>query len=186
MAKYHGIYEVKLHNVERNACKISSAAFLPNGYLLLTDQSNNALKLLNRSFQYVTHLNLPGRPHDVCVYSSNAEGSDIYVTIPSERTVLEIYVEGTKLIRGNSFKTENWCYGITAYKEGLLITVGTKLKFIDVNSEYIKCINYKKIGESPFGSPCYLDVINDTFIIISDSLKHALCCIDKDGHEIFR
>lgn len=167
-------------------CKISSGAFLPTGDLVLCDQSNNAIKLFNRHFKFESHLILPGRPHDMCIYSSDSDGSDIYVTLPKERTVLEIYVEGNKLALGGVFKTENWCYGITAYKEGLLITVGTKLKFIDVNSELIKDINHRKIGESPFGSPCYLEVTKDNKILISDSLKHTLCCINEDGKELFR
>ena len=177
---------MKLHNEERNECKISSLAFLPTGDLLVCDQSNCALKLLDRFFKYETRLNLPGRPHDLCVYSSNSEGSDIYVTIPSERTILEIYAEDSQLTLSDSFKTENWCYGITPYNEGLFISVGTKLKFIDIHSKVIKSINYGKIGESPFGSPCYLDVINDEWILISDSLKHGLYCIGEDGQELFR
>ena len=100
--------------------------------------------------------------------------------------MLEIYVEGSKITMGNEFKTENWCYGITAYKDGLLITVGTKLKYIDVNSKFIKNIIHSKIGESQFGSPCYLKVVKGDNILISDSLKHTLYCIDENGGELFR
>ena len=137
-------------------------------------------------FEFESRLKLPGKPHGLCIYSSNSEGSDIYVTLPRERTVLEMYVEGSKITIGNEFKTENWCYGITAYKDGLLITVGTKLKYIDVNSKFIKNIIHSKIGESPFGSPCYLEVMKDDNILISDSLKHTLYCIDGSGGEMFR
>ena len=186
IAKYHGIHYVKLYNVENKDCKLSSGTFLPNGYLLICDQSNNSLKLFNRIFKFESRLGLPGKPHDLCIYSSNSDGSDIYVTLPRERTVLEVYVEGNRLTLGGEFKTENWCYGITAYKEGLLITVGTKLKFINVNSKFIKNINHRKIGESPFGSPCYLEVTMDNNILISDSLKHMLYCIDETGRELFR
>ena len=186
VAKYHSIYNVKLHNEEMKSCKITSLAFLPNGCLLVCDQSNSTLKLLDRFFKYRSQLNLPGRPHDLCVYSSNREGSDVYVTIPSERTILEVFAEATKLTIGDTFKTENWCYGITPFKEGLFISVGTKLKFIDINSKTIKILNYGEIGQSPFGSPCYLDLIDEDRVLVSDSLKHALYCIDGEGTELFR
>ena len=184
--EYHGIHNVKLHNVEDKNCKITSATFLPDGYLLICDQANDSLKLFNRVFEFESRLKLPGKPHGLCIYSCNSEGSDVYVTLPRERTVLEVDVEGNRLILGNEFKTENWCYGITAYKDGLLITVGTKLKYIDVNSKFIKNIAHSKIGESPFGSPCYLEVTKDEYILISDSLKNVLYCIDGIGEEIFR
>ena len=127
-----------------------------------------------------------GKPHDLCLHSSNRDGSDVFVTIPNERTIMEFYVEGRLLLPGTKIRTDGWCYGIAPYKYGLVVGVGTKLEFLDADGNVLRVLQYGVNGLSAFGSPFYLAVTQAYNILVSDALKGCVVCVTPDGKEIFR
>ncbi|KAH3824722.1 uncharacterized protein LOC127881496 [Dreissena polymorpha] len=185
-ATYTGIYNVKVHYADHRECRIRGAEFLPNGSLLLCDTANQSLKLFSSTFQYLAHFILPGNPHELCLHSSNREGSDVYVTIPSDKTIMEFYVEDRVITPGRKLRTDAWCYGIAAYKQGLVVGVGTKLVFMDTDGNYLKALQFGRDGMSLFGTPFHIAVTHAHNLVISDSMKNYVTCITPDGQEIFR
>ncbi|XP_052760957.1 uncharacterized protein LOC128203712 isoform X1 [Mya arenaria] len=185
-ATYTGIYNVRVHHADAKECRIRGAEFLPTGNLLLVDSVNHKLKLLSSTFQYLAHFVFNGCPHDLCLHSSNRDGSDVYVTVPSDRCVHEFYVEDRFIMPGRKFFTDGWCYGIAAYKQGLVVSVGTKVEFIDTDGTVLKVLQYSTSGMSLFGSPFNIAVTGAQNIIIADSIKNFVTCITPDGNEIFR
>lgn len=125
-------------------------------------------------------------PHDLCLHSSNRDGCDVYVTIPSERTIMEFYVEGNLIIPGPKIRTDGWCYGISPYKYGLVVGIGMKIEFLDTDGNVLKVLQYGNNCISMFGSPFHLAVTSANNILVSDSLKGSVVCITPDGEEIFR
>ncbi|XP_060591867.1 uncharacterized protein LOC132746664 [Ruditapes philippinarum] len=185
-ATYTGIYNIKVHYADHQECRIQGAQFLPNGSLIVCDQHNQTLKLWGMTFQYLAHVVLPGRPHTLCVHSSNKDGSDVYVTIPSDRTIMEFYVDGRIIIPGQKIRTDGFCYGIAPYKHGLVVGVGSKVEFIDTEGNILKVLKYSVNGASKFGSPFYLSVTGNNNIIVSDSMNRCVICVTPDGEEMFR
>ncbi|KAL4237999.1 hypothetical protein ACF0H5_002710 [Mactra antiquata] len=185
-AVYTGIYNMKVHYADPHECRIRGAEFLPNGNLIVCDQPNEKLKLWSSTFQYLSHYDLPGAPHTICLHSSNREGSDMYVTIPKERSIMEFFVDGKSIIPSHTIKTDGFCYGISAYKYGLVVGVGTKIEFMDTDGHVIKTLQYSPGGTTKFGTPFHITTTEANNILISDSYKGIVMCITPDGEEIFR
>ncbi|XP_045163863.2 uncharacterized protein LOC123528197 [Mercenaria mercenaria] len=185
-ATYTGIYNIKVHYADHNNCRIQGAQFLPNGNLIVCDQPNQTLKLWSTTFQYLAHFVLPGRPHTLCLHSSNRDGSDVFVTIPSDRTIMEFYVDDRIIIPGQKIRTDGFCFGIAPYKHGLVVGVGSKIEFMDTDGNVLKTLQYAGDGSSQFGSIFHLSVTDTNNIIVSDSTKRCVTCITPDGEEIFR
>ena len=102
--------------------KITDCVYLSSGYLVLIDNRNKRVKLFDSDLKCRSFVDLEHRPFGVC----QCNGS-LYVSIPKQKEIQKISVSfpffciARKLILRSTFKTEGECYGITHYKNDLIV-----------------------------------------------------------------
>ena len=102
--------------------KITGCVYLPSGYLVLIDHRNRRVKLFDSELKCRSFVDLEHRPFGVCVCNGR-----LYVTIPKEKEIQKISVSfpficiARKLILRSTIKTEGECYGITHYRNDLIV-----------------------------------------------------------------
>lgn len=104
--------------------KITGCVYLSSGFLVLIDNRNKRIKLFDANLKCISFINLEHRPFEVCECNGQ-----LYVTIPKEKEIQVITVSipflcvARKLILRTTLKTEGECYGITNYKNDLIVGV---------------------------------------------------------------
>jgi len=94
---------------DTRGCYITDLAVLPGDLLLLTDYNNKSVKLADpASGQLLDHLQLPGKPHGLCLLP----GDRAAVTIPGESTIHTILVTNKKLTLQDKIQLQELCFGI--------------------------------------------------------------------------
>ncbi|XP_053398512.1 uncharacterized protein LOC128556840 [Mercenaria mercenaria] len=63
---------------DKSTCDIYGCCVLPNGDILIVDNSNKRLKKLNQNFQVVSHISMSDKPWDVCNVENNEAAVALY------------------------------------------------------------------------------------------------------------
>lgn len=109
---------------DKDDCLITGSAFLPDGTLAITDQSNGKIKFFDPSFNLLSEMGFSSDPWDVC----SAGGDVVAVSFPDDNLIQFFRVQNGKISgsEGN-IKTPGRCYGIDIR--------GQRLAFICTNRD---------------------------------------------------
>ena len=105
---------------DRFFCNITSSLVLPDGRIILVDDSNCKLKLLDGRFKIQTDLKLDGHPLNI----AHVKGTEVVVSMPGKREVNFVEVKGDELMLKRKFSTRLDCWGIEYMKRTVIITTG--------------------------------------------------------------
>ena len=101
---------------------ITGAEFLPSGELVLCDNRNKTITLLNRSFEALDSLVLPGQPWDVSV----VDRSTVIITLPLSKQLMYLQVS-PKLQASRVIQLDLVCWGIVVAGDEIYVTHCSKL-----------------------------------------------------------
>jgi len=101
-----------------SCCCISDMAVFPGDLLLLADRDNQSVKLVDpTSDQLLDKLQLPGKPHGLCLLPGNRAA----VTIPAKSTIQTISVTNNKLALHDVITIEEKCVGINCVHDYFVV-----------------------------------------------------------------
>ena len=168
---------------------VTGCAFLPNGYAVICDHSNNGVKLLDRDFSLQGSLNI-GYPGDVAVLDNR----NVIVTVASEEK-LQCITALPSLKLGGTFAVGKKCYGVDVAND--LIFVACHSNFSEVPDGEVRVFDYagilmKRIGVNKDGSCMFLSSHNlavsscGTKICVSDLATRTVSCVRMDSKVIYQ
>lgn len=190
-AVHSGSYNAKLGN--ESECWLRGAVFLASGALVVTDYKNNKLKMFDRTFKYVSDLELPSGVWGVCVSTLNI--AEVFATVPYKKEVHKVLADPESLTALDSFRTEGFCWGITCFNGGLAVSVKVPSKplvppfqvhLVEFDGTLKRSIAFDADGVSLFTEPKFLAATHDgAFLLISDYKKDCLYCLNVEDKVIF-
>ncbi|KAH3800247.1 hypothetical protein DPMN_153878, partial [Dreissena polymorpha] len=107
-------------------CSVTSCCVLPDGQVLLLDQSNRKVKLLNQKYNVVSHCDLTDEPLDMCLTTP----SEVAVTLENIIDTHEIQfiaVNQRQLHTGRKLQLQHKCICVAHHQGDLFICSYTAL-----------------------------------------------------------
>ncbi|XP_033730649.1 uncharacterized protein LOC117320072 [Pecten maximus] len=115
-----GKFTIKTHSDKKDCCA-GGVLYLPCDQIVVSDVSNNKLKLFTDKGQFLDELTIRGSPNDLCLVDNNT----VAVAVDNPGGIHVVKVEASKLSLSSEIRMSNGkaCYGIT-HTDGRFI-VGT-------------------------------------------------------------
>ena len=182
----------KAVQTNESVCCIRGVTFLNSGAVVVAAYKNNKLKLFDRTFNFVSEVELSSGVWDVCVSIENS--SEVFATVPYKKEVHRVSTDPS-LTALDSFRTDGFCWGITCYDGGLAVSVKVPSKplvppfqvhLVEFDGTFKKSIAFDTDGMTLFTEPKFLTATNDgAFLLVSDYRKDSLLCLTTEGRVIF-
>lgn len=176
---------------------ITGSCILPDGQVLLCDNSNSKLKILDKDANPKYDLPMDGKPFDVAVQDENT----VLVSLPPKKWLQLVAIQPGFKKMDNHINVGNCCYGIDFRNNNIYACVYNTEPQHYSNTSY-KCITFcgikifsksgqelVKICHVGLGQPQYLTVSADGSKIFytGKSVKDAfVTCMTKSEHGIFK
>ena len=168
---------------------ITGCTFLPNGYSVICDHSNNSIKLLDSNFSIQGRLNI-GYPGDVAVLDNN----NVIVTVSSAEQLMRVQTLPS-LMAGETFAVGKKCYGVDVANG--LIFVACHSNFSEVPDGEIRVFDYagilvRRIGVYDDGSCMFKSSHNlavsrcGTRVFVSDLATRSISCVDMNSKVFYQ
>ncbi|KAH3826794.1 uncharacterized protein LOC127882163 [Dreissena polymorpha] len=129
------LYSVKLAS-DQKTCSITGICELPNGELIVVDNTNQNVKLLDMQFNVVANTVLQHSPSDMCSISPN----EVAIASESGRTIQFLTVNNRHIVLGRTLQFKHDCHGIAHYKGSVFVTSGTTLCQYTLDGQLVKNI----------------------------------------------
>ncbi|KAK3595573.1 hypothetical protein CHS0354_009529 [Potamilus streckersoni] len=175
---------------DKKACNIISGACLPDRKIVLYDDGNCKIKLFDKRFRLLSHLDLYINSN-ICVFDRNT------VAIASGSRIHLVSVTNS-LQTVKSIDCDDACYGLVSYEQNLIVYTSAN-KIIRYNASY-KCtiitqlpesVTHRQIPMSTAGQMIYCAVKNKIITIdmnykalktfVVNDLKDVTIAVDKNG-----
>ncbi|XP_052807898.1 tripartite motif-containing protein 59-like [Mya arenaria] len=101
-------------------CNITSTVVLPDGRIILSDDSNSKLKMMTSKFEFDFELALDSNPLNLAVVSD----SQIAVSVPGKREILFVDVGDKEFSIARRLHTRLDCWGVEVLDNVVVITTG--------------------------------------------------------------
>ena len=170
-----------------STCMITGCGFLPNGYAVLCDHSNDGIKLLDEKLRIKGAAYLGG-PHDVAVVNEYK----VIVSLPLEARLQYIMIQSLTLDR--SIDVGFYCYGVDV-AHGLIFIVchcGSTYTADGQVQVYGLADNLRKrIGSNWEGSWSFIKPYSiaisrcGTKLFVTDLGTHVISCVGIKGDVIY-
>lgn len=162
---------------DRERCCITGCEFLPNGKLLVCDNSNKKVKLFDKKFKCVSAHGLHSLPWDVAVVNEMTA----VVTIP-DRKELQFMDVHHKICLRHSIILEQNCWGVSHSNEQLFVTCWsrdkTEVLVMDMKGTLKRRIS--TVQSLPFHTPWFLNASKET-LSVSDWGTYVIQCVTTSG-----
>ncbi|KAH3718703.1 hypothetical protein DPMN_061509 [Dreissena polymorpha] len=163
-------YSVK-NEGENDSCYIGSICETASGELLITDWTNDKVKLLDQTYKVVAHCDLPGPPVSMCSIDSSLAAVTM---LPNE--VHFIRVTNGQLIKDRVMELKHACLGIAHQHGNLYITNGRALYQYTLDGRLVRelCDLSGQWTASP-----------DGYIYSTNYETVTSCAVSPDGDRIY-
>ncbi|KAL3860617.1 hypothetical protein ACJMK2_010715 [Sinanodonta woodiana] len=133
------IFSAIIHN-DTKTCNITSGVFLSDERFVICDEANNKLKLFDRYFQCMSHLEMVGIPRYIC----RVDEDTVAVTVNIDIKLVSVT---NKLTLLRSISVGENCYGIASYQHNIIVDIlGDSLLTYDASDKLINTIiSYDKL-----------------------------------------
>ena len=179
------IADMKIKSIEKVDVKfpadqktpeITGSLFLPNGELILCDNSiNSSVKVLNADFTQKEQLKLPSYPWDLCLM----ENDEIVITQPGTKQLLFMKVV-PKLQIGSSTSLDQTCYGVAVHNGLIYVSFSNgEIRILDRTGQQQRNV-YSGFS---FKRPLYISVMPTGMMYVSEYGGDNIRVL-KDGKEI--
>ncbi|XP_045215515.2 uncharacterized protein LOC123565791 [Mercenaria mercenaria] len=162
---------------DKHTCFITGMTLL-TPYLIITDQINNAVKMVDTLSQSVTdQLQLDTQPSKVTSVTS----TELAVTLPEKQNIQFISVSSNKLKKKQTLKVDGQCYGISCCNGKLVVSfkMPEKLQILDINGTILTTVT----GGDIFSSPLYVTT-NTNFVYVSGWNMKTITRLNWQGEVI--
>ena len=163
---------------------ISGCTVMPNGHVVLCDQSNKQIKLLDDSWAITGRLKLPD-PWDVSVIDS----SNVIVSSPDKKQLQKVQVF-PKIKAGSTIQLDRKCFGVAVSGQEIYTCHDGpgqgEVKVLDLQGNF-----KRRLGTNPDGTYLFTHPNNITVsasgekIFISDWNTQTVTCLTPSGTVIY-
>ena len=169
---------------DRKTCLISGLDVTVDGHLIVSDNSNEKVKLFSLNGKLLSSLKLSGYPQDVAVV--NRSTAAVCILFKSEIAILDLGRRG-KLSERKSIRLDRWACGISVYNNQLILACGTSVIMINMEGRILWSTESRP--QQLFSRALYLTVRSgsgpDT-VLVSDSGKDTITVLEADTGKLVK
>jgi hypothetical protein len=161
-------------NLTRGVHELTDMAVTSDNKLLLCDYSDKKVYIYKDYKTYEDKISLTSSPYCITVVPCTDKA---VVTLPGERSIQ--FINTTNNTKDNMIDIGEWCYGVTAVKDKIYIGGVDKVIILNIDGSLVRKIattdrnNYNLLYNER----------NDQLLLRQPG---RLCCINLDGHVIYR
>jgi len=162
-----------------NGYRIWDIAVVSPTRLLVTDYTNHTLRLVDsQNGGVVSHVSLTGTPWGVCLTGDGRAA----VTLPSEKRVQFVRVDGDTLSLDKSITLKGTVVGIVSSNNHLVVSYQNpgRVERITMEGRITHELNNQTAGRELFKRPNFITTSHDSHIYISDSGTHTIVQLDHN------
>ena len=153
----------------------SMAVTSDNKLLLCNDQSSHPKVYIYKDYKtYEDEISFTSSPYCITVVPCTDKA---VVTLPEEESIQ--FINTTNKTKGNKIKIGEWCYGVTAGKDTMSIGGNGKVFILNTDGSRVREV-------ATDGGDITSLVYNERNGQLLLREKRRLCCINLDGHVIYR
>lgn len=115
-AQFEGEHNIAVSSDQGSSEDNTGSVCLPDGKVILTATHHKRLKLLSTTYRVIDHVDLPGKPYDVCIASP-----DEVVTSLREEKLLQFVTIDKKLKTSRVMKIGVSCYGVECHNGEIFV-----------------------------------------------------------------
>ncbi|KAH3796221.1 hypothetical protein DPMN_149789 [Dreissena polymorpha] len=154
-AQFEGEYNMSLSTDHGSSEDNTGSVCLPDGKVILTNTHHKRLKMLSPAFKVIDHVDLPGKPYDVCLAGPN----EVVVSLREEKC-LQFVTTDKKLKTTRAIKIGVACYGVLCLNGEIFVAcVGgqyenrPQLRVYNMSGRMVRVIEKGPDGNMIFSSP---------------------------------
>ena len=164
-------------------CIVNEIANLADGRFLLSDSSNKRLKLFEKDFKYIDHMDLPHSPYGV----SSLERSSAVVSLPKEKIVQFVNLD-PQISLINSIDVGEPCRGLSSFEGEVYVVCGGMedecqghIRIYSVSGEILRSIERDNFGNVLFTTPLGICVSKMSGNIHITDRKRGIISMKQSG-----
>ncbi|XP_052778739.1 uncharacterized protein LOC128216210 [Mya arenaria] len=163
---------------DKKQCYIAGICELPSGEMVLTDYTNDRVKLLNRQFEVIAHCDLLATPEHLCHTTDN----NVAVAVSDKNEVHFLAVTKGKLQAMRKFTIHHYCCSIAHHNGQLYVGSIDGLYMYNMVGRLIKKI-YQDFSGGKAVYSCAISACGER-IFVTNSDYSELGTLDKTGQVI--
>jgi hypothetical protein len=145
-----------------------------NKLLLCNVQSSHKKVYIYKDYKtYEDEISFTSQPYGITVVPCTDKA---VVTLPGERSIQ--FINTTNNTKDNKINIGVWCWSVTAGKDNIYIGGGDKVIILNTQGSFVR-----KIATNGTNYNLLYNERNDQLLLRQDG---RLCCINLDGHVIYR
>jgi hypothetical protein len=160
-------------NLTRGVHELTDMAVTSDNKLLLCDYSDKKVYIYKDYKTYEDKISLTSQPYCITVVPCTDKA---VVTLPRERSIQ--FINTTNNTKDNMIDIGEWCYGVTAVKDKIYIGGVDKVIILNIDGSLVR-----KIATTGINYNLLYNERNDQLLLRQNG---ELCCINLDGHVIYR
>jgi hypothetical protein len=160
-------------NLTRGVHELTDMAVTSDNKLLLCDYSDKKVYIYKDYKTYEDKISLTSSPYCITVVPCTDKA---VVTLPGERSIQ--FINTTNNTKDNMIDIGEWCYGVTAVKDKIYIGGVDKVIILNIDGSLVR-----KIATTGINYNLLYNERNDQLLLRQNG---ELCCINLDGHVIYR
>lgn len=168
---------------DRENCAFTGAEIIQDGRIILLDQTHRKIKVFNHNYQWCGEKVLSAKPYDVCCIG----GSDIAVTLPTEKKIQLYTVRESDFICIANIQTGAKCWGIAYAQKKFAVccfSAPPSVKLMSRDGRELKTIARDMAGNDYFNFPDYVAMDKATKnIYVTDRYRKSISCLTSLGEK---
>ena len=184
IAAKQGSYNIKLRN-DTDDCHITGMAICTDRRILMTDNSNNKVKMFSHDMKSLSSVSVPDEPWDIAVISDREA-----VATTENKSLVRLDISGSQLSIKETTQLSYDVRGISRYNDKLVVTsLDSKppsVKLIDQTGRVYWSVSSDQQGQ-PLFEPCYVSSPCDgrsSTVIVTDWSNSTLTLLNGDTGEV--
>ena len=161
-------------NLTRGEHNLSDMAVTSDNKLLLCNYSDHKVYIYKDYKTYEDEISLTSQPECITVVPCTDKA---VVTLLYEGSIQ--FINTTNNTTDNKIKIGEWCYGVTAVKDKIYIGGGGKVIILNIDGSLVR----KIATHDGINNNLLYNERNDQLLLRQ---RGRLCCINLDGHVIYR
>ena len=183
-AQFGGEYSMAMSSDIGSSEDNPGALCLADGRVLMTNVHHKRLKMVNNHFKVVDHVDLPGKPYDVCLANEN----EVIVSLREEK-VLQFVTIDKKLKLTRTMKIGVSCYGVACNAGELFVACVAgqyenrpQIRVYNMSGRMLRVFERTQNDEFIFSTPRNIAISPDGTLLHVTDRENGVITLDRvDG-----
>ena len=182
-AQFDGEYSMAMSSDIGSSDDNPGVLCLPDGKVLLTNVHHKRLKMVNNKYKIIDHVDLPGKPYDVCLVGAN----EVVVSLREEK-LLQFVTLDKKMKLSRTMKIGVSCYGVASKSDEVFVACVAgqyenrpQIRVYNMSGRMLRVFERMSDGEFIFSTPRNIAVSPDGSLLHVTDRENGVITLGVDG-----